>query len=271
MINHMKQHIKTQTADVVIRQFESQVDLYSKHDEKVNSPIVPFFAKNVSKIKHNPIRICEFGGGGGDLLRAVKEVTKRKLNLTNAELVSAYADHQADKSIRFEEKSILDSGYSDNRFDVVMVRNVIHHLVGTTLSQTRQNQRLAINELMRATRPGGFVLIDEQVNCSALACTVFYFLSKIASAFGISIEAYQVTPNTVVGYLTRRELQSFVAQVLPQSKWCADTFSRWTPAWQWKLTMLMNETGTAFLALQKPSHDSNVRRSAVSHELRKAS
>ncbi len=250
----MKKNVHIQMTDTVTRQFEEQVDMYSQHEVDVDSQILPFLKKKLAVFKksQSTITICEFGGGGGDLLNSVKKQSKRKLSLVNAELVGEYVKHQAIKQIKFVRKSILDSGYKDNSFDIVMVRNVIHHLVNTSLPKTRENQRHAINELIRVTRPGGLILIDEQVNYSAISCTLFFGLSWLATKMHLSIPAFEITPNTVVGYLTREELQQFCRKALPKKYWLRDAFVRWPPSLQWQLTGLMENTGSAFIAMQKP-------------------
>lgn len=244
-----------QMTDTVIKQFSEQVDMYSQHENEVDSQVIPFLRRKFPNFKKGQptLSICEFGGGGGDLLNSVDKISKRKLRLVNAELVKAYEDHQAIKKIEFTEKSILDSGFPDNSFDIVMVRNVIHHLVNTSLPKTRQNQRHAIKELIRVTKPGGYILIDEQVNYSAIACTLFFGMSWLATKLKINIPAFEITENTVVGYLTRRELQQFCRNLIPMKYWKQDTFRRWPPAFHWKLTGLMNNTGSAFIAMEKPS------------------
>jgi 2-polyprenyl-3-methyl-5-hydroxy-6-metoxy-1,4-benzoquinol methylase len=244
-----------QATDIVVRQFEDQVDLYSQHETEVSSQVLPFLKKQLPKYSKaaKTVKICEFGGGGGDLLKAIKKMSKRKLVLHNAELVREYKKHQADKSIKFLHKSVLESDIPNNTYDVVIVRNVIHHLVNTSLSKTRENQRHAIAELIRITKPGGYILIDEQVNYSAIACSIFFHLSWLATKLKLSVKSFQITPNTIVGYLTRNELIAFCDQLIPKKEWSANSFIRWVPELHWRLTMLMNNTGSAFIAMKKPA------------------
>jgi 2-polyprenyl-3-methyl-5-hydroxy-6-metoxy-1,4-benzoquinol methylase len=252
--NATKKNSYVQMTDTVIKQFEDQVDLYSQHEVRVESQTLPFLKKYfpIFKKRQPTLTICEFGGGGGDLLKAIEGLTKRRLSLINSELVQEYKKHQATKQIKFLQRSILDSQFADNSFDIVVVRNVIHHLVNTSLPKTRDNQRHAIRELVRVTKPGGLILIDEQVNYSALACTLFFGLSWLATKLKLNIPAFEVTENTVVGYLTRAELQKFCRQVLPGKYWLANSFKRWPPALHWRLTGLMQNTGSAFIAMRKP-------------------
>ncbi len=242
-----------QTEEIVTNQFSNQVELYSQHDEKVDSPVLPFLKKTLPKFKTGQsIKIGEFGGGGGDLLRAINNLTKRTLTLHNIELVGAYKNHQADKSIKFVKQSLLDSDIADNTYDIVIVRNVIHHLINPWHFQTRMNQSHAIHELVRVTKPGGYILIDEQVNNSKIACMLYFYLSWIATKMKLNIPAFQITESTIVGYLQRQELQAIASTVVPRKFWEANTFFRWEPQLHWKLTGLMNDTGSAFIAMKKP-------------------
>jgi SAM-dependent methyltransferase len=243
-----------QMTGTVIRQFEEQIDVYSHRESEVNSQVIPFLKKELPGFKKDQaqLTLCEFGGAGGDLLDSVDKISTRELILTNAELVKEYAKHQASKKINFLERSILDSGFPDNSFDIVIVRSVLHHLVSRSLSQTRDNQRHAIRELVRVTKPGGLILIDEQINYSPIACIIFFYGSLLATKLKINIPAYQITENTVVGYLTRKRLQMFCKQVVSADNWKQDAYRRWPVGLRWKVTGLMNNTGEAFIAMQKP-------------------
>jgi len=78
--------------------------------------------------------------------------------LVNAELVGQYGQRQIADSIRFVQTSILQPGLADDAFDVVIARNVLHHLIGHNLRQARQNQGYVFGELLRVTRPGGLIV-----------------------------------------------------------------------------------------------------------------
>ena len=111
-----------QMTGTVIRQFEEQIDVYSHRESEVNSQVIPFLKRELPGFKKDQaqLTLCEFGGGGGDLLDSVDKISTRELILTNVELVKEYAKHQASKKINFLERSILDSGFPDNSFDIVI-------------------------------------------------------------------------------------------------------------------------------------------------------
>lgn len=75
------------------------------------------------------------------------------------------------------------------------------------LATTRDNQMDAIQELIRVTKLGGLIIIEEQVNYSWTATIIFYYASKLAMKLNIRIDKMQITPNTVVGDLTLKKLQ----------------------------------------------------------------
>lgn len=243
-----------QAADIVISQFEHQLDLYSEHSSVEISKVVPFLSKYLKK---NPpkktFKICEFGGGGGNLLQAIQKKSKAKLELHNVELVEMYGKVQVMKSIHFSQGSVLDPQFNDETFDVVIVRNVLHHLVSPSLTITRKNQQQAIRQLDRVTKPGGLILVEEQVNNNSLACSTFFHLSWLATKLKLNIKAFQITPSTIVGYMSRKQLKQICANVVPANYWLEDEYQHWPPELHWKMTGLMNDTGSAFIAMQKPA------------------
>ena len=250
-----------QQQDKVIRQFEDQIDLYTDLAGPESS-VVPFLVTPFlfDWLKDNaafltgrtPLRVCEFGGGGGIVLHMIEEELGGQPMLVNAELVGQYGQRQVSDSIRFVQTSILEAGLADDAFDVVIARNVLHHLIGDTLRQTRQNQSYVFAELLRVTKPGGLIIIQEQVNQRSWACSMIYYLSRLASRLKLRIESFEVTPNTVIAYLTRSQLEALAESRLPRDQWQTSQYTRRPMALRWRLTVLMSNNGDALLALRKP-------------------
>ena len=242
---------------LVTQQFDEQAAQYAQEWAR-NSKIVPFLlswleARDASFSGQSPARICEFGGGGGMLLTSIHERFGDKAKLYNAELVAGYRDYQTSDAIQFVQTSMLCPSFNDNTFEVVFARHVLHHLIGKTLSQARVNQQHAIDQLLRITKPGGVLLLEEQVNQSQLAAEIIYHLSRLASRMKLRIEAFEVTPYTVIAYLTREQLIALCQQALPRTHWIADEYLRRDMDLRWKVTLLMSNNGDAFIAMQKPA------------------
>lgn len=250
-----------QQQDKVIRQFEDQIDLYTDLAGPESS-VVPFLVTpylfnwlkehEAFLAERTPLKICEFGGGGGIVLQMIAEELGGQPLLVNAELVGQYGQRQISDSIRFVQTTILQAGLASDTFDVVIARNVLHHLIGANLRQTRQNQGHVFAELLRVAKPGGLILIQEQVNQRPWACTLLYHLSRLASRLKLRIESFEVTPNTVIAYMTRSQLEALAEASLPRAHWQASQYTRRSMPLRWRLTVLMSNNGDTLLALRKP-------------------
>lgn len=240
---------------LVKKQFEEQLHIYTRPSLIPKSPALPFFVewvkKNENKLRF-PLKVCEFGGGGGLLLDKLRQRLGEKLILYNAELVERYRPFQT-LGVNFVHTSILDSRLESDCFDVVIIRHVLHHLVGKSLRQTQINQQRAVSELFRVTKPGGLIFIEEVVNNSFIACAIIYYLSKLAAKMKLRLDYFQVTPYTVVRFLTQKQFIALCGQCAPLTNWLTNEYERWKLPLCWKLTLLVNDTGVAFITMQKSS------------------
>lgn len=241
-----------QRSDLVVKQFEDQINDYTEDSLVEYSAVTPFLASWVKKNKPKSLDICEFGGGGGNLLEDISKHIKIPLKLTNAELVAKYKLAQANKMIRFVHASVLDSKFQSDTYDVTIVRNVLHHLVAYSHRQTRDNQMDGIRELIRVTKRGGLIVIEEQTNNNLFSCLAFFYLSQLASTLKIRIDRFQITPNTIVGYMKRSKLQWMCERHMPRKNWIKDSYEKWSLPWYWRVTGLMEDTGESFIVMRKP-------------------
>lgn len=186
--------------------FKEQVRQYSHKDQYKHSPLTHLileWLKNKKTTKK--IEICEFGGGAGQLLNEIGKFYPN-VNLTNVEIVADYKRFLVSKKIKFIQGSVLDSNFPNNSFDVIIMRDVFHHLVGRNYKETFNNQRLALEELKRLVGPQGVIFIEELTNESEIATRIIYCLSWINSKIGVSIPGLYVSSNAIVAFLTSRKL-----------------------------------------------------------------
>jgi SAM-dependent methyltransferase len=248
-----------QQVGIVTRQFESQLAHYTSEKRGAyTSRIVSYLAEACATDPFlrslGALRVCEFGGADGLLLAAIRESIDGDVELVNAELVEAFEQRQAHPSIRFVPTSILDPAFPAAAFDVVIARHVLHHLVADSFSGTRANQARAFVELARITRPGGLVLLEEHVNPSALSCRLLYEASRIATVIGLRIPAFEVTPYTVVAFLTPSQLTDLAAGCPDEAlEPVARQFKPVPMPVQWRLTGLRRGSGNLFLACRAPA------------------
>ena len=207
-----------------------------------------------------PISICEFGGGAGFLLAEFQKILGGEAKLFNVELVDRYRDHQSLEEIEFINSSVLKSELEENSFDVVVLRQLLHHLVGYQFSDTRRNQRKAIEELVRVAKPGGIVLIQEQVIPSMLSCRLVYRLSTWASKLRLNIPYFEMAPDTVVAYLHPEELVALARDVHPAGDFKVQDYVPRPRSLRWKLTWLLRKTETCISPCRSRAADCNPQR-----------
>lgn len=87
-----------------------------------------------------------------------------KVKLTNIEFIEGYRKHQVSSKINFICASILNSNLKDKTFDCLIIRDVLHHVIGQSFRESKENQKTALKELWRLLRPGGAIFIEELVS-----------------------------------------------------------------------------------------------------------
>ncbi len=194
--------------------FIEQAGYYSLSGCSVgDSPLSKSFSLWQKNKKENELKIADFGGAGGQLLDVLAKKSNKKLKLYDVELVESYKKHLANQKIVFVNKSILNAGFKNDYFDCIIIRDVLHHLIGFNLSDTQKNQERALSELKRMIRPGGLILIEELVTTSIFSSRIIYALSKINSKIGFKNKFLLISPNTIVSFLTVDELNRLTKKV----------------------------------------------------------
>lgn len=252
----MKEH--QQQVDIVRKQFESQLDIYTGEGGGAHrSHAIPFLTDWVREHltlipQDRPYRICEFGGASGILLKLLDPIFQGKAELYNCELLEKYREHQVLPKIHFFNRSVIDSGFENDFFDITIIRNVIHHLIHVDPGKTPANQTFGVGEVFRVTRPGGLVLLEEHTNQSERACRILYFLSRTVSRLNISVKSFEITPHTIIAFLTVKQLNAMVESHLsPDSRLLKTEYRRRRMGLHWRLTFLRNNCGLSFLAFSK--------------------
>lgn len=197
----------------VKRLFKEQLGHYAHKDQYKSSPLAPrilAWLKNTRTSKK--LDICEFGGGAGQLLGQIRK-SYPNYKYTNVEIISDYKQFSASKEIKFVLGSVLHSDFCEGAFDVILMRDVLHHLVGSNHKETLSNQILALKELKRLVRRGGVIFIEEFINESESSSKLIYYLTKLNSRIGIRIPYLFVSPHAIVSFLSTKKLISLCNDV----------------------------------------------------------
>lgn len=237
--------------DISVKQlFQEQLSHYSRKIQSTESPIIALVLDWLKqKNFKRKIEICEFGGGSGQLLNQIR---KRYSNasFTVSEIIEDYKEYLASKEIKFVKTSILDSKFPEKSFDVLIIRDVLHHLVGKTYTETRNNQKSAFKQLKRLISPGGAIFIEEIVNESRAATVIIYYLSKINSIIGIKNTALHISPNAVVSFLTSSQLLNLCGEIFGEKNIVKKDSRELLQKWYFKVIHLGSKTRKVTLIIQ---------------------
>jgi len=205
--------------------FQEQLEYYSQTlSSSRTSPLIVLFCQWVKMRKiRKKLEIAEFGGAAGQLLASLNDKYPHN-NLTNIELVKEYGNKQVCRKIKFVHGSILKSDFKDKSFDCLIIRDILHHLIGKNFNQTRKNQLLALKELKRMVRPNGIILIDELTNQSKWVCKILFYLSRLNSRIGIRFNKLQISPQTIICLFTPEELSQMIKKIFNNKKYIKITF-----------------------------------------------
>ena len=155
------------------------------------------------------IKFLKWGGGSGAFLDLVIENTGIN-RAYNVELVYEAYRKQVNGCICLMGGNALNLPFKDCSFDWVVVKNLLHHLVGRTRRESKAFAKRAVEELTRVTKVGGYIIILDQYNRHRLFSSVIFYLTLFFSVFGISFKSFGWGKNIIVSFLTPDETMNFL-------------------------------------------------------------
>jgi ubiquinone/menaquinone biosynthesis C-methylase UbiE len=156
-------------------------------------------------------KILEVGGGSGAFLDLVIENTNVK-EAYNVELVAQIYKNQVNEKICLIGGDALNLPFKDCTFEIVVVKNLFHHLVGRTRKQSKENVLQTIKELIRVAKKGGYVIILELFNRYNFFSSIIFYLTLFFSCFGLHFEMIGLRKNVIVSFLTPNEIMKFLRE-----------------------------------------------------------
>jgi len=192
--------------------------------------------------------VLDIGGASGMLLSELLKRSSANFKAHLFEIDDFYKTRIKDSRINFIKGSILNIDET-NHFDIVLARQMLHHLIGSGFNQTKINQIKALENLWKLVKPEGHLIIEEEVNNNELASKIIFYGSKFAKILRLKIKSLEIG-RVIVCFMAQQELMKTI-QTLKGAKICDLQFDQWRFDGLMKATNLMNKVGLLFLAIQK--------------------
>ncbi|MBO8183256.1 MAG: class I SAM-dependent methyltransferase [Archaeoglobus sp.] len=164
--------------------------------------------------------------------------------LYNVELSFRVFKKQTNKRINLIGGDARNLPLKDNVFDYVIIKNLLHHLIGSSRRESKNFAKKAINEMIRVTKDGGYIIILEQYNRRKFFANIIFYLTLFLSSTGLS----RFTKNVIVSFLTPDEVRFIVARnEKAKIDIIVDRLNKFKVPIKFKLTFLMSDIGRILL------------------------
>ena len=214
------------------------------YEPKVKASAIIPHTLNVIDADHT--KICDVAGASGVFLNELIQRSDVTIEPFIVEVDNAYRDKLVNDKINFLHTSILDNDIEDNSFDIVTFRDMLHHLVADSVAGTLANQHRAFDEMLRITKPGGYLIFEEEANNVRLFSRLVYLMSKFANRHKVRSKFFDAG-TVIVSFMTPAEIrqtlearkEKFGLEILVSS------FVPQPMPWRWRLTVLMSSISYA--------------------------
>ena len=159
-------------------------DYFEHHTHDYPPERMDRFQPEILRLKSSPRSLLDIGCGTGNTMVALAQrlgVDKPVGVESASALVKTATERTGCRVIR---SSVLDPAFSaavDQKFDVVLLSSVLHHLVGNTRRTSRKNISVALKNARSVVAPGGLLVIHEPVFRPAISLGILFYTKLLIS------------------------------------------------------------------------------------------
>lgn len=238
----MKANTKKDQNHIIGLQHFMETDIYKNRKGIIHpedSQIIDF----IKKMSGN-INLLEVGGGSGALLDLILNESKTEI-CCNVEIAFKNYKYQCNNGINLIGGNALKLPFKDKTFDFIIMKNVLHHLVGKTIKESRKNVEICLTELKRVVKLRGYIILVEQYNMSKSFSAIIFYITILFSKFGF--DYFNFNKNVVVNFLTPEEIKYYFIGKVKEINIEHESLCKITVDKKFKYTILMSNVGRMFL------------------------
>jgi SAM-dependent methyltransferase len=178
-----------------------------------------FAVEFINAHKTSESSLLDIWCGSGNVLNYIKNKTGL-INISGIEISQNYIQKARSRlQCEIYSGSVLDKDIIskfNKQYDFTILGAVLHHLIGDTWHQSRENAELAVKNALRLTKRHGHLIILEPIYFPALSMLILFYVKRFITRF-ISDERIHILGTgesnigaPVVAFFTKRELQNLV-------------------------------------------------------------
>lgn len=214
---------------MVISHFIDERDIYlsSKPVEAMET-----FVNYIKNRNGQKLRVLDIGTGGGHFIFEIKD----KVPATNCFACDVTMDTLKvikKGDIDFIGASIYSLPFSDNSFDIIVIGDVLHHLVGKSRKKSVELVCQAFGEILRVAKANSALCILEECVFLKYQSILLFWLTYCFAKLDLNLKFFFIDNRLIISFLTYDELK----KLLLQHKVKIDYVSTWE-AKSWKIKML---------------------------------
>jgi trans-aconitate methyltransferase len=209
--------------------------------------------EHLSRLDERALRIADIGGGIGSVAQAIAtSVPRVSVDVFDSSKLAKMQFIRHER-VRLRFGDFLESEIVE-KYDVVLLRTVLHHITGATTQQTRRRQQDAISKAAQMLHDTGSMFVTENfyesVFASDLTGELIYQLTKLKSAARLFRALGANTAGEGVRFRSYRSWSEMFAASKLRIRDDIDVLAWSMPLWQ-RLPLLCAKRYQAMLTLDK--------------------
>lgn len=187
--------------------FDKYGHLYGIKNSKIDYCLIDFMKKNLNRNLKN---LLDIGGGTGTFAKLVISECPN-ISATVIDPSKKLLDEIKDNNIKKSVGKLPNDIYNlDSIFAYVHIRDVLHHVTGPTIKETKNNISISLQNIKIFMNDDGYLLIQEifyeSYIIKSLTSRLIYYLCNIQNKYHIKIPINQFLLGLEVYFYTREEL-----------------------------------------------------------------